>query len=599
MELLGERLTNQEIAAKLSLSLNSVKWYTQQIFRKLGVNNRRQAIALGAEIQKRTGSGAVSLSASQASSDQSDLAALRPKHNLPVHLNAFIEREKELAEVRELLENHRLVTLTGSGGVGKTRLAEQAAQEALDTFPAGVWLVGFAPLSDSALLPQAVGGAVGIQKRGDTTVLDMLLDYFRNKTILLVFDNCEHLVVEIAILAEKLLQACPGLSILASSREILGVPGEATYRVPSMAYPKSTSQPTPEELAGYASVRLFAERAAAANPQFVLTAANAEPVAQIARRLDGIPLAIELAAARTGVLSVEQIATRLNDRFHLLTGGSRTAVPRQQTLLASLDWSYSLLTDKERLLLIRLSIFSSGWTLEAAEQVCAFGGLVEFEVLDLLTSLINKSMVTPMPGDHDAVGWQENRYILLETIRQYAAERLADEKQHDKGIDGKEHHHDGEILRHRYLDYYHRWAGEANIGMRGSEQMRWSKRIQSELDNVRPALEWAISSDLPGRMEEAIEVATRLVVYWQDFGFPREGCDWLENGLARLPDDAANEGLRASTLMGIAMLKNNLNVNALDYVEEPVRFYRSQQNFAALSEALALQARAYYFFSFF
>ncbi len=293
------------------------------------------------------------------------------RSNLPQQITSFIGREKEMKEVKRLLKTTRLLTLTGAGGAGKTRLTLQAGADLLDGFADGVWLVELAPLADPALVPQAVASALGVREEPGRTLVQTLTDYLQPKELLLLLDNCEHLLDACAHLIQSLLRHCARLKVVATSREGLNIDGETTYRIPSMSMPDPKEKATPESLSGYESVRLFEERAKAALPSFQITDQNASPVAQLCIRLDGIPLAIELAAARVKAMSVDQIAARLDDRFRLLTGGSRTALPRQQTLRAMIDWSYDLLSEKEQILLNRLSVFAGGWTLEAAEKVCA------------------------------------------------------------------------------------------------------------------------------------------------------------------------------------------------------------------------------------
>jgi class 3 adenylate cyclase len=296
-------------------------------------------------------------------------------NNLPIQTTSFVGREREIAEVKALLGRTRLLTLTGSGGAGKTRLSLQVAADLLDQYADGVWLAELAPLTDPNLVPQTVAQVLGVREEPGRTITQTLVDYLRPKKLLLLLDNCEHLLTACAQLADTLLRACPDLRILASSREGLNIAGETTYRIPSLSLPPvgaGQSVPsTPESLSQYEAVRLFIERAQSAQPSFTVTNQNAPAVAQLCYRLDGIPLAIELAAARVRALPVEQIAARLDDRFRLLTGGSRTALPRQQTLRALIDWSYDLLSPEEQTLLRRLSVFAGGWTLEAAEAVCA------------------------------------------------------------------------------------------------------------------------------------------------------------------------------------------------------------------------------------
>jgi predicted ATPase/DNA-binding SARP family transcriptional activator len=340
------------------------------------------------------------------------------KNNLPVQLTSFVGREAEMAEAKRLLLSNRLLTLTGPGGTGKTRLALQLASGVLETFAAGVWHVELAPLADPTLVAQTVATTLGVREQPGRTILDALLDYVRHKTILLILDNCEHLIESCAQLAHTLLRAAPGLRILATSRESLGISGETSYRVPSLLLPDPQQRLHLDALAQNECMHLFVDRALEAYPPFRLTEKNAPAITQICLRLDGIPLAIELAAVRTKVFPPEQIAGRLDDRFRLLTGGSRTALERHQTLFALIEWSHNLLSEPERVLLRRLSVFAGGWSFEAAQAVCGDG--LDDEVLDLLALLANKSLVV-VEGQIEAA---EGRYHLLETIRQYARDKL-------------------------------------------------------------------------------------------------------------------------------------------------------------------------------
>src|SRR5918998_2339573 len=345
-------------------------------------------------------------------------APVHPPHKLPSELSSFVGREEELTEVKRLLENNRLLTLTGSGGCGKTRLALAAARRAVERFEDGVWMVELASLAEPSLVPQAVAFTLGVRERPGSSLTEALTDYLRTRKLLLLLDNCEHLVDACAELAGVLLHSCPGLRVLATSREVLGITGEIAWPVPSLSLPDIRRLPEIESLPRYESARLFVERATTVKPNFTLTEQNAPAVARVCYRLDGIPLAIELAAARTKVLSVEEISSHLGDSFRLLAAGSRTAMPRQRTLHATMDWSHELLSQKERALFRRLSVFAGGFTLKAAESVCAGEDLERNEVLDLLSHLVDKSLV---------IMWEDRtgtRYRLLETIRQYGKERL-------------------------------------------------------------------------------------------------------------------------------------------------------------------------------
>ena len=372
-------------------------------------------------------------------------------NNLPTQLTSFVGREKELADVRRLLQNTRLLTLIGPGGTGKTRLSIQAPSDMLDQYPDGVWFAELAPILDPLLVPRTTAMALGLRDEPQRPVIDMLCDYLREKQMLIILDNCEHLVDTCAMVADRILRAAPDTQILASSREALGIGGEVTYRVPSLELPDIAHLPPVDSLSQYEAVKLFIDRATSAVPTFTVTKDNAPALAQVCHHLDGIPLAIELAAAKIRVLSVNQIAKRLGDRFRLLTGGSRTVLERHQTLRAAIDWSYNLLLPAEQVLFQRLSVFVGGWTLEAAEAVCAIESLKSEEVVNLLEQLINKSLIITEEVEH------ESRYHMLETIRQYADEKLVESGER-------------ETIRERHLDYYMQLAEDLEDRMKTAGQ---------------------------------------------------------------------------------------------------------------------------------
>jgi predicted ATPase len=366
-----------------------------------------------------------------------------------------------------------LVTLTGSGGVGKTRLALQTAQEVTGELSrwclAGRAGAGCRP----GLLFKTVAAVFNLREDPAYSIQEALTDYLRPKQLLLVLDNCEHLILACARLADHLLASCPQLKLLASSRESLGVRGEVAYSVPSLPYPETGTLRDSAAMQQYPAVSLFIERAKAALPDFKLTGHNLAAITRICQRLDGIPLALELAAARMNILTTEQLAARLDDTFRLLVGGSRTALPRQQTLRATIDWSYDLLNDQERSLLRRLSVFAGGSTLEAVEAVCSGDGIAGEEILELLISLANKSIVQV-----ERVQGHETRYRLLETVRQYAREKLFDARQ-------------SALLRDQHLDYFLALCERAEPQLRSAGRLEWNRRLTQDLDNLRAALEWA------------------------------------------------------------------------------------------------------------
>lgn len=450
-------------------------------------------------------------------------------NNLPLQLTSFIGREKEMAELRSLLERKetRLVTLTGTGGTGKTRLSIQIAAEVLELYRDGTWLVELARINDPEQVPKMVAAVLDIRETTEKPFTTALIDYLRSKQLLLILDNCEHVVEACATLVDTLLRACPNLQIMTSSREILGIGGEIPFRVPSLSTPDLRHLPALEQLAQSEAVRLFVERAQAALTGFALTQDNAAYVAQVVKRLDGIPLAIELAAARVRLLSPAQIASRLDDAFRLLTGGSRAVLPRHQTLRALIDWSYNLLSSKEIVLLRRLSVFSGGWTLEAAEAVCvdppgtqSLAGLAAVDVLEVLTQLVDKSLVFC----YDETG-EVLRYRMMDTIRQYAHEKLM-ECGESQGV------------RDQHLAYFLGLAEASEPHIRTGEQVAWLNRLEGSLDNLRLALEWSLQMNL----EAELRLASALFWFWHIRGLAWEAMDWLNQGIAKdisLSGDAA------------------------------------------------------------
>jgi predicted ATPase/class 3 adenylate cyclase len=489
-------------------------------------------------------------------------------HNLPARLTRFIGRDREMAELKRLLTSSRLVTLTGAGGCGKTRLALQVAGDLLADNADGVWLVELAPLADPALVPQAVGAVLGVREVPGRPLDQTLCEYLRSRQLLLVLDNCEHLITACAHLAEALVHACPDLRILATTREALGITGETPYNIPPLSLPNARQQPDREGLLQSDAVRLFVDRAATALPTFTVTDQNASAVAQVCYRLDGIPLALELAAGRVKVLPVEQIAARLDDRFRLLTSGSRTALPRQQTLRALIDWSYDLLPDEERALLQRLSVFAGGWTLEAAEAVCAGGGVEEWQVLDLLSRLVEKSLVVV---DEDAAG--QGRYRLLETVKQYSQDRLEETAE-------------AEAVRSRHRDWYLALAEQAESQLRGPAQDVWLNRLEAEHANLRAALSWCAEEE---GAESRLRLAGALWWFWDVRGYLTEGREHLVQLLSQ-QGGANRTAARARVLFGAGMLAGRQGDYgaACSSFAESVAIFREVQDRRGLSLAVSV-----------
>jgi len=460
--------------------------------------------------------------------------------NLPQPRTSFVGRERESIEVKACLESTRLLTLTGSGGCGKTRLAIASAETVRDAYPDGVWLVELAAVQDALVVPQTVAAVFGIREQPGRSLSDTLAESFASQAMLIVIDNCEHVVGAAGQLVEAILDAGPAPRVLATSREALGVAGEVARRVPSLSVPddgeleasgasvKRPSIGTAEAARAYEAVRLFEERAKTAVPSFQLTDGNAAVVARICRRLDGIPLAIELAAARLKLLAPEEIETRLDDCFRLLTKGGRVGLPRHQTLRALIDWSYDLLDDREKLVFRRLSVFAGAWSVATAEAVCgdppghssSAEPIAPGQVLDIVTALVDKSLILIQ----EVVG--ERRCRLLETVRQYAADRLVESGE-------------ASALKNRHCDHFRTVAQENEIG-RSVEEFQ---RLHDAYDDLRAALEWSLKGGVP---ETGLQIATHLVNYWSGPGSMSEGRMWLVTLLDRA--DRAPAAMRARAI---------------------------------------------------
>jgi predicted ATPase/DNA-binding CsgD family transcriptional regulator len=501
----------REIAESFNLAPNSIKSYTRRIYAKLGVSDRQEAIQR----------------ASQLGLLDNQAPPKGRRHNLPAPLTPFIGRQNELHQIGRMLADpvNRLVTLTGTGGIGKTRLALQVANACQDNYLQGVWLMTLASLSEPELVTQFVAAALDLHSDRARNVLEELVDYLSAKQLLLVVDNCEHLVAACASLASALLQRCPNLQILATSREALGIAGECTYQVPSLSFPKSDRVLNSSKLMKYEAVDLFIRRAKSAQPAFDLNKHNARAVLQICSRLDGIPLALELAAARLKVMDVEEIAGELDDRFNLLRGGDRTAPVRLQTMRASIDWSYTLLPETEKQLLRAVSVFAGSWSLAAARAVCACLALPGADITEMLEGLVNKSLVLVQ-----RVRGRKLRYRVLETVRQYAAGKASQA---------------GEVaaLRDRHLAYYATFSGQAAVGMAGTNPIIWLRRLDDEMDNLRLALEWALATDV----EAGLQLIIQIDFFWIQRGHVREQYDWINSFLDR-PESQALPRLRARAL---------------------------------------------------
>ena len=492
-------------------------------------------------------------------------------NNLPVQLTSFIGRQRELNEVTRLLAATHLLTLTGPGGTGKSRLALQAAAEVLPDFPDGAWLVELAPLSEPENILPAMASVLKIREQSDLPLQAALIDFLSPKNVLLLLDNCEHLIEACAEIASTLLRACPRLRIIASSREPLGIAGETNLHVPSLSLPPQDERLDEKELLKFEAVHLFVDRAGAVQPGFVLTGQNASAILQVCQRLDGIPLAIELAAARVKLFSPEEVAARLDNRFRLLTGGSRTALPRQQTLKALIDWSYELLSKEERALFGTLSVFSGGWTFAAAEAIC------DQDVLEGLSNLVNKSLVLAEEDEQE----HARRFRFLETIRQYASDRLLES--------GK-----AQPARDQHMKFFATFASQADRGLMGPEQRQWIKRLDREQDNLRAALEWAIGRD----PELALQVSGDLALFWGRRGYISEGRRWLQESIRRVASLNAASGeanrrrkqaqSRAFMGLGTLFLVEGQYHAAIEPLETSIALSRQISDLSNLSYALGL-----------
>ena len=478
-----------------------------------------------------------------------------PPTNLPVQATSFVGREREQAVAIALLRQAPLLTLTGSGGCGKTRLALQTAADLLEDYPDGAWLVELAAIVDPALVPQAVATALRVREEPERPLAATLLEALRSKRLLLLLDNCEHLLAACADLAATLLARCPYLQVLATSRERLGIRGEVVYRVPSLSLPGPVPCLSVAELAACEAVQLFVERARAARPAFALDAGNADAVARICARLDGIPLALELAASRVGSLLPETIAARLEECLGLLTGGPRDVLPRHRTLRAALDWGWDLLGEQEQMLLRRLAVFAGGWTLGATVAVCCGEGVTDWAVPDLLADLVGKSLLALDEGGARA------RYSMLETVREYVTERLAVSER------------EAAVVRDRHLHWCLALAGEAEPRLAGSEQVAWLDRLEAEHDNMRAALSWSVR-DGGDDSVLGLRLAGALWRFWHARGYMSEGRRWLDAVLAACGGGPAACRARVLTGAGVLAGQQGDHAPAVTLFEEALALWR-------------------------
>ena len=496
----------------------------------------------------------------------------RRPNNLPRQLTSFVGRERELGEAKRILGTTALLTLTGAGGVGKTRLAIELASEVLGEYRDGAWIVELGSTADPAVIGNVLSATLAVAEQPGRSQIDAVADHLRSRQLLLILDDCEHVLAAVADAADAILRAAPGVRIVATSQEPLGIVGEALYPVPSLTAPAPGRPAGGDVVAQFDACRLFVERCMAAQPAFRVTDENVATIVRICRRLDGIPLALELAAARVRVLPVEQIATRLDDRFQLLTGGNRNALPRHQTLRAAMEWSYDLLTEPERAVLRRLAVFAGGASLEAAEAVCADDPVEAGAVLDLLTRLVDRSLVVAEPS---AV---ESRFTLLETVREYALERLIAEGEPD-------------AARRRHRDWFLGLVEQARPAFfQGPEPGEWLVRLDREHDNLRAALGWSEGTD--GEAATGLRLATDLWRFWEIRGYLQEGRDWLERFLRSSAGQVSIRRADALTGAGILALMQGDHAASLRFHEESLELQRRLGDPVSISYALNNLANA-------
>ncbi|MCE7002204.1 LuxR C-terminal-related transcriptional regulator [Kibdelosporangium philippinense] len=502
-------------------------------------------------------------------------AAERSKSgHLPKEQTSFVGRRREIADVRQALSSSRVVTLTGVGGVGKTRLGLRVAARLRRAFADGVWLVELAALQDRTLLERTVADAVGIRDRSARSPLEVLVGYLRDKQLLLVLDNCEHLVDRCAGLAAQLLPAAPGLRILATSRHALSTPGEHIHAIPPLPLPDLDRTPQGKQV-GNEAIRLFAERAALVRPSFKVTANNYPTIARICRRLDGLPLAIELAAARLRTISPEQILHRLDDRFRLLHEESHAVLPRHQTLRAVVDWSYELCSPLEQTLWARASVFADGFDLDALEAVCADDGIDRDQVFELMAGLVDKSILARHDQDHSA----EARYRLLNTIRHY-------------GLDALRATGEQLVLRQRHRDYYLDLAERGKAEWFGPAQPEVFARTRREHANLRAALEFCLST--PGESQAGLRLAGALHFYWRSCGFLAEGRQWLDRALILDTEPSRTRATALWTNAHLAVLQGDLPA-ATAMAQECWNWAQSRSEPTTLAYAICIQGSIAWF----
>jgi predicted ATPase/DNA-binding CsgD family transcriptional regulator len=505
LELMAFGLTNKEIALRLRLGRRTVETHINHVLGKLDVSSRTRAVVEA---------GRAGLIGNAPSSAPGSPLESRP-NNLPFQLTMLLGREQDLMDVKILLEGTRLLTLCGSGGVGKTRLALRVGVDLIGLYPHGVWFCDFSPISDAGLVASVVAHALTVREQQGRSLEEGIVSSLRRKHALLIFDNCEHVLEASAELADEILHNCPDVRILGTSRQALGIVGEVVHRVRSLTLPEDSVGLRADRAMRYGAVALFVDRALAADTRFTLTNENAPIVADICRRVDGIPLAIELAATRVGVVNVRSLAQSLDDRFRVLTGGSRTALPRHKTLSALIDWSYDLLSVQEQTFFDRLGIFAGSFSFEATEVVCAGDRLGDREIADLLIALVDKSLVVAQTGE------TQEHYRLLESTRAYALEKLR-----------RKHEH--EALARRHAQYFAGESQNADSRFGAGSTATWLANMDLDLENYRTALEWSLGSAHDPNLGAII--AGHLERLWALAGLSVEARRWLDLALEKVSE---------------------------------------------------------------
>lgn len=548
--LIAEGMTNEEIAERLFIEVTTVRWHNRQIYSKLGVHHRTLAVARARELGLLDEETPPSLIRAAVLS--------KPLTNLPTQTTSFVGREREIARARQLLSGARLVTMTGPGGIGKTRLALEVAAALAEYYADGVWFVPLAAVHDPRHVASAIAAVLQVKETAAETIETSLVKFLSARSLLLVIDNFEHVIPAVSILAKTLAEAA-NVKMLVTSREILRLYGEQEYPIPPLTTAETQVAYTPQELAEFEAVRLFVERAQAVDPDFCLTDEAAEAIAAICTRVDGLPLAIELAAARVKLFSPQQILTRLESGLGVLGQGPRDAPARQRTLQATIDWSYNLLDEEEKRLFNRLGVFRGGWTLEAMEAICSDG--LQVDLLDGLSSLIDKSLI-----QIDESADEEPRFRMLETVREYAVGHL--------------YSPDADETQERHYNWFLQLAASGETGI--VENPQWYKRMHLEEDNLLAALEWC--QQAPQRLQSGLRLVNALMHYWSVRGSFREGRQWLTWFLDRTQGNSTPERSFALTAAGEMAFRQG------EY-EEVVRLCRESLE---ISEVLSLsEATAY------